>query len=446
MVSQNELIERFSFHNPWWREKRVSPDLRLSFERPILLDLLSHLKLNRILVIKGPRRTGKTTLIYQIIDHLLEEGVSPKDVLYLSFDDINLRLPLEETFSAFEIYRGRPLSEGEAFIFLDEIQFLSNWELTVKLYFDRKYPIKFIASGSSATLLTQDLESLAGRTIEEVIYPFSFAEMALYSLKDKQFVTLFSQLKASFDPFSEPTVLLAPYKKELEIIFQSYLKHGGFPHLLEEPKELYPRLLSEDVIQKVIYRDLTELYQIRQPSSLERLFSYLGKTTAGIVNLTTLSQNLDLSRPAVENYISFLEKAFLYFRLSKYSHSAKETARSNPKGHVIDPGIASLFLAPDNQALESMVAAKLYQVYGRNLYFWRNRGEVDLVLKQGWNKKLVPIEIKNTSQIEVDSLLEFVKKFKTKQGLYLYRGPYKRKAVTGFKIICYPIWQFLLLV
>ena len=92
-----ELEKILFFHNPWWQEKKVPRVLLPDFEKPVLAKIKKHLKgLERIIVLKGPRRTGKTTLFYQVIDFLLASGVNSFDILFLSFDDLSLRVNLED--------------------------------------------------------------------------------------------------------------------------------------------------------------------------------------------------------------------------------------------------------------------------------------------------------------------------------------------------------------
>lgn len=394
-------------------------------------------------MLKGPRRTGKTTIIYQMIDMLLKTGVKAKDILYLSFDDPLLKLPLEDVFTAFEEIKGSELKNFKSFIFIDEAQFLPSWELTVKLYFDRKYPIKFFVSGSSVSLLTQKTDSLAGRTIEETIYPFSFAEMTILNYPDTNLEKIIKTFKDKSIPEKFPAEI-SPFTKTLRLSLEKYLVFGGFPHLLKTPEELRTRLLTEDVVQKVIFRDLVERYSIREPSSLERLFAYLGKNTSGIINVSTLSASLELSRPIVEQYLSYLEHSLLIFRLHKFSHSPKESLRSNPKAHLIDPSLPRLYHAGSSQLLETAVADHLFAKYDDKLLFWRDQShEIDLVIQKA--ETLIPVEVKNNGSVDIPSgLIYFMGKEKLEQGVIVYQGNFEIKQIQGKKIYFIPAFLFLL--
>lgn len=444
------ILERLSFHNPWWSSGKVPSSLIPEFRRDIVNVLLSQTTPNRATLLKGPRRVGKTTALYQVIDTLIKEGVNPGNILYLSFDDPILKVPLDEIIKIYEQYRGKKLTEGKTYFFLDEAQFLKDWELTVKLYLDRKYPIKFFISGSSVSLLTQNVESLAGRTIEEFLFPFLFREYLSFFAPDIE--KNIKEKKLSPDNLPD---FIVPLAGEIRIQFSNFLRTGGFPHIYSEKEELYPKFIKEDIIDKVIFRDLVDLYKIREPSYLEKLFYYLGKNTAGIINISTLSQSLNISRAVIERYISYLERALLFFRLPKFSNSLKETLRSNPKGHLIDPSLATYFGVERNQILESVVAAFIYSKSLKNIYFWRDQfHEVDIIIDpvsssmsstRVGSKNVIPVEIKNTDKKEIPrSLLYLMEKQKLTRGFVVYNGEFSKTTVNRKQIIFCPAWYFLL--
>lgn len=434
------VLERLSFHNPWWVSGRVPLPFLPEFKRDIVSTLLSYLKIDRAILLKGPRRVGKTTAFYQLIDILLKNNIRPKDICYISFDDPILRTSLDEIIRIYDGYRGEKLQSGKVYFFLDEAQFLKEWEFTVKLYLDRKYPIKFFISGSSISLLTQKVESLAGRTIEEILYPLSFKEYLSFFVPSLIIEKHIKNKKLFPTNFLTSIVPLVP---EIRVQFANFLRIGGFPHIYSEQEELYSKFIKEDILDKVIFRDLVELYKIREPSHLEKLFYYLGKNTSAIINLTTLSQSLGISRVVVERYISYLEHSLLYFRLPKFSKSLKETMRSNPKGHLIDPALCNFFGVSNDQILETTVSAFLFKKFQKNIYFWRDQfHEIDIVINR---KGIIPIEIKNSNKQEIPkSMFYIMEKQKLDKGFVIYNGDFTKVKVGKKHIIFCPVWYFLL--
>jgi len=284
---KEKLKKLLYFHNPWWIDYKVPESLKLTYRRPALKKLLEYFKLDRAILIKGPRRTGKTTLLYQIIDELITKREIPaQNIIYLSCDDPELKLltnppsdspiNLSDILDVYEQLREKTIKElkpnEKIYLFLDEVHFWEGWQFEIKKYFDKKYPLKFILSGSSASLIKRGSESLMGRTIEELILPFSFYEFLSCQLKNKRLDKIILNLQKNFASsnllkgvtglFSDmdsisPIDQLIPYQNKIKILFAEYLNRGGFPHLLEvENPILWQRLLREDVIEKVIYRDL----------------------------------------------------------------------------------------------------------------------------------------------------------------------------------------------
>ncbi|MFH1453887.1 MAG: ATP-binding protein [Armatimonadota bacterium] len=440
-MKNNVLIERLSFHNPWWHTGMVPSAFLPEFKRNIYARLYSYLQGKRAVLLKGPRRVGKTTLFYQLINTLIEEKVSPVDICYLSFDDPILRVSLDDIFKAYEQYRGKELNKGRVYFFLDEAQFLKNWEFTVKLYVDRKFPTTFFISGSSISLLTQKTESLAGRTVEEILFPFSFKEYLSFSAPHIAASSHIKQEELFTDNF--PAGLI-PFSGEIKVHFANFLREGGFPQLYSEDKDLHNRFIKEDILDKVIFRDIVELYKIREPSYLEKIFYYLGAATSFIINVTTISRLMGVSREVVERYISYIEKSLLYFRLPKFSKALKESSRSNPKGHLIDPSLANFFSASPDQVFESLIASSLFTRSQKNLYFWRDQiHEVDCIIK---DKEIIPIEVKNSQRQEIPkNLLYIMEKNKLTRGYVVYQGEFQIQKFRNKEVIFYPAWYFLVL-
>ncbi|MEW6042242.1 MAG: ATP-binding protein, partial [Elusimicrobiota bacterium] len=391
-MEAKSLKESLYFYNPWWETTKVPLGLLKEYQRPIIKNLLSYLHLDRIIVLKGPRRTGKTTLFYQMIDQLLKKGIVAADILFLSFDDIKVRIDLDEIFKAYQEINKRLIKEGRLiYVLLDEVHFLENWQFYVKKYFDRKYPLKFLVSGSAATLIKKGTESLAGRTIEETIYPFGFYEFLSYRLKNQKLIGMIDHLRDNFIPFTLVDITdLTPYITEIKIVFEDYLEKGGFPNLFGiEEGLLWKRLVREDIVEKVIYRDLVELYDIKKPEVLEKLFLYLVDITSQILSLTNIANSLGLSREYAEKYLLYLEQALLVKRLKKFAKSVEKSVRSNQKVHLLDSGLINAFSKVEvGQILESMVASHLLRREGGKVYYFREKYEVDLVFEM--DKKIFP--------------------------------------------------------
>lgn len=451
MSSLNSLKESLHFYNPWWETEKVPRDLLKEYQRPVLKDILSYLTLDRIIVLKGPRRTGKSTLLYQVADELLKSGVSPNDILFLSFDDIKLRIDMDDILKAYQEINRRLIKTGKPVYFLmDEIHFLEDWQFYIKKYFDRKYPVKFIVSGSAATLIRKGSESLAGRTIEETIYPFSFYEFVCYRLGRDKLINRINNMRDAYDPFKPVDMTgLIPYKGKLKILFEEYLEKGGFPNLFGVNEALiWKRLAREDILEKVIFRDLVELYDIKKPEALEKLFLYLVDISSNIISIANIANSLGLSREYTEKYIFYLEQALLVRRIRKLARSVERTIRGAEKVHILDTGLINAFSVMElGKAVESMTAAHLLRLSGGKVFYFREKYEVDLVLER--EKRLLPIEVKYKDDIplrELKGLEVLFSTFKTDSAVVVTRDLIKEDTLGGHKLIFIPAWLFVLLI
>ena len=400
-----DLASLLSFHNPWWLTGAVPEALNPPFQRPVLARLLSYLEQDKLVLVKGPRRTGKTTLLFQMIAELLQRGVEPQRLLYLPLDDPDLESGLSAILFEFEKLLGRELSSGpHVYCFFDEVQYFENWSSHLKKYVDKKWPITFVASGSSASLIRHGAESLAGRTIEEVVLPFAFSEFALFYFSPEE-RALLERLRSSFQltqaEFPGQSAVVA---RKCAILFERYLTCGGFPEaFLQEDPRLRKKLLVESLIEKVIYRDLVSRYGVKRPDRLEKLFLYLANHSSDILNITSVSNSLKLSRDVVQSYITYLSESYLVMLTPRFASSAEKRIRANPKVHVPDPGFLEAFTdLPTGKRVESVVARHLFS---QPRAYYHNKHEVDFVLQIGG--RTVPIEVKFRENIRNSDLAGF---------------------------------------
>lgn len=445
-----KLKESLHFYNPWWETERVPSDLLTEYQRPIVKDLLSYLPMNRIIVLKGPRRTGKTTIFYQVVDNLIRNGVPASDILFLSFDDIKMRVELDEILKVYQQMNKRLIKEGSPiYVLMDEVHFLENWQFSVKKYFDRRYPLKFLVCGSAASLIKKGAESLAGRTIEETIYPFSFYEFLSLHLKKQKLIDKVNRLRDEFKGFNFVNITeLIPYVTEIKILFEEYSQKGGFPNLFGINEALlWKRLVREDIVEKAIYRDMVDLYDIKKPESLEKLFLYLVDISSQILSVANIANSLGLSREYTEKYLFYLEQSFLIKRLKKYARSVEKSVRGAEKLHILDAGLMNAFSKVETgHIMESITAGHLLRLRDAKVYYFRERYEVDFVVEM--DKSFCPMEVKykgNISKQDLKGIEGFLGKFKLEKAMIITRDLLKEEKLKKQTLIFMPAWLFMLL-
>jgi len=340
------------------------------------------------------------------------------------------------------------IAQRPTYVFVDEVQFLDDWARWLKRYYDLKYPVKFIVSGSSATYIkNRSKESLVGRIVEENLYPFSYSE---YVECTKNLALSVSYEELSKGNFSMLDNVEHDSKaNQLKIALNEYAIKGGFPEYFNERTFLiWSRLIKSDVVDKTIYKDLVRLYDIKMPSILEKLLVYLAGTSSGIFVHTNAADMLGVSRKTVINYIEYLRSAFLIDEATKYSGSAASEARSPRKTYLIDSGLMNGLLGEPEltDTSKGRIMETLAFNHARALsgpvHYWRHgKMEVDIVLKR--NGKPIPIEVKYQETItkkDLKSVNRFMDRFKCENGLVLTKDTLEKRG----SITLIPVWLFLL--
>jgi predicted AAA+ superfamily ATPase len=390
-VSEKEVENRLFLDNPWWRAGGgISPDYR-DFPRRAYLESLSHLvravEVRRAVVLLGPRRVGKTILVYHTIQELLDRhGVSGRDVLYVSLETpMYTGLTLEALVQRFQHLFGRP--EGtRLYVFFDEIQYLKGWEIHLKSLVDSYREVRFVATGSAAAALkAKSVESGAGRFTEFLLPPLTFAEYLRFIDREAELIreTRDPQGRVRYDSDD-----LRGLNEELV----NYLNFGGFPEAVfsHEVRQDPRRYIKSDIIDKVLLRDLPILYGISDVQELNSLFNTLAYNTGQELSLGALSQTAHVVKNTLTRYLDYLEAAFLIKRLRRVDQDAAHFTRMTAfKVYLTNPTMRAALFGPvdeDHEAMGSLVETALFSQWLHNsahidsLYYARwKRGEVDFV-------------------------------------------------------------------
>ena len=172
---------KLEIFNHWWKSGRVKKEFSPKYKRKLFYEIIKYMDKRQILALVGLRRTGKTTLLYQLIQHLIEQGINPFNILYFSFDEEDVSVEEILDYYEKEILK-KDLSNEKVFLFFDEIQKLNNWEDKLKILYDLYPKMKIIVSGSaSINLLFKGKETLAGR----IFYFYLKAKRVMLLLEGK---------------------------------------------------------------------------------------------------------------------------------------------------------------------------------------------------------------------------------------------------------------------
>ena len=421
IVTESQVIKVLQQYNPWWKSPEsihleTKPHKRVAYFEAV--KTIKHTTIRRFAVLSGARRVGKTTMLYQMIETLMDDGVSPKNILYVSFDNPIIKMvSVEEILSIYETLY--PL-EGTKYLFFDEIQYTENWELWMKVIYDSRRDIKVTATGSASPVLEKGVsDSGVGRWNVLKVPTLSFYEycklLELRNLPDILPGLRLTQLcNLSKGEIAELMIAFSPLQQH----FNRYLTIGGFPELVLSDDDAYAqRMLREDVVDKVIKRDVLTLFNVRNPLSMEKLFLYLCMNSSEIFNKQTTAKELaNIGVGTIEDYLSFLEKSNLIYISNPMMVGKKAALKGKPKIYIADAAIRNAVLMiddvlSDDQEMGIMVETAVYKHIlsfyhakpAVHIGYYRkareNQKEVDVVIELPKEKILCEVKYRNNSAI-----------------------------------------------
>ncbi|MBY0509021.1 MAG: ATP-binding protein [Rhodospirillaceae bacterium] len=410
-ISDADIRVRIASDNRGWE----NPDYEApeaNFARRVYFEPFKRLALNfdvkRATVLLGPRRVGKTVMIKQLMHDAVASGIAPSNILYVSVDT-----PIYSGISLEKFLSFMPSSNGNAkrVVIFDEIQYLRDWEIHLKDLVDSTTNIKFVASGSAAAALQlKSKESGAGRFSDFMLPPLTFYEFLLFLGEGEKHIR-----RIDAGPGTRPR-----YKYEVTNIeslntrFVDYLNYGGFPEAVvnEEVRRNPEQFIKNDIIDKVLLKDLPSLYGITGIQELNKLFSFLAYNAGNEASLENICQESGLSKPTIKRYIEYLESAFLIIKVSTVDDTCKTMKRErNFKIYLNNPSMRAALFAPvradDGQRIGQLAECAIFSQWQHSSAFrslkyarWKNDGEVDIVHLTGDQKPRWLGEIKWSDRIQ----------------------------------------------
>lgn len=415
------------------------------FPREIEVPLSSR----KIITVTGPRRSGKTYLLFLLMRSLISKGISRERIVYVNFDDPRL-LPFNarDVEMLLECYRElypEPRNKFN-FIFFDEIQNVKDWEIGIRRIFDIK-KFNIFLTGSSSKFLSREIATqLRGRAIRFEILPFSFKEVLITKGIKLDKNTIYSQERFFI-------------KKHLDM----YLKMGGFPEIvLEKNPDLRIRTLKE-YLETMFFKDLLERYRIKNQSVIRELMKYLATNTSSLFSLNAfykwIKQTYPITKRTLINYVSYLEDIGLFFLVRKFSFSLKEQTQTPRKCYIVDNGLRSVYgftVSEDKgKVLENTVFLELRRRQTKEplmeIFYWQDyqkRG-VDFVVMRGRTiqtliQACADVDAFKTKERELTSLLKAGRELRCKELIVITLEYEKEEKFKGKNIIFKPLWKWLI--
>lgn len=319
-VSNQQVAEHLKRLNPWWQSgamDQTTLELRPRAYLEPVRQLLLEPRLRRAVVLLGPRRVGKTILIRHLIADLLQRGVPATRIAYVEMDHPLLHGQSLDALIR-QIEEAAPGGDGTRHLFFDEIQSHKDWEKHLKPLVDHRPELRILVSGSAAAALKrQSTESGAGRFTDFLLPPLTFSE--------------YLHLRPEPPAIREetPGLYLLEDIARLNAQFVEYVNYGGYPELALSPavRGNPERFVKSDIVDKVLLRDLPQLYGIKDIQELNALFTLLAFNTAEEVSFEQLSQRSGVGKQTIQKYIEYLEAAFLIKRVFRVDQDGKRYQR-----------------------------------------------------------------------------------------------------------------------
>ncbi len=377
---------------------------------------------------------GKTTLVKQLISELLAEGVSPKRVLYVQLDDVQLKdlseKPLLSALKAFELHilgESLDLTKEPVYLFLDEVQKINDWAETVKTFHDSNKQLHFVCTGSASfTISQQSSETLPGRQTMFTMFPLKFADAALaaagselnsesvrkwgYSLRQALFE---AWSKNEPNEFIEQASKIMIETQETPLIreFNRYLISGGYPEIVLASKtdSQKSQNIFKGYANDIILKDLMPWFKIRDFETAEHLLYLLAANSGHELGYAQFAERLRGSNYlTIKKYVGYFQQLNIITLLNQHSHSTLGSPK-NEKIYFNDVGFRNAMLGvekPEPQELGVLaeivlqdhlqrLAFKYNNSIRRQLFYYKTRhAEIDFVLHSTKLNKIIPIECK----------------------------------------------------
>ncbi|TFH39790.1 MAG: ATP-binding protein [ANME-2 cluster archaeon] len=327
--------------------------------------------LDRAVVFTGPRRSGKTYLMYMGVKELLARGEDKNSILYMNFENSRLVGATSQDLNTllevfFEIYPDR---NKKTWVFLDEVQVIPDWERFVRTLVDMENVNVFV-TGSSSRLMSKEIAtSMRGRSLTYNVYPFSFTEV----------------LKAG--KIEHEGYLSSAQRGKIIHKLEDYVRYGGYPETVRYREE-WDRILSE-IVDVTIFRDIVERYDVKNIKMLKLFLNAIFNSKEFSIHKFynfLKSQGIKVSKNTLYTYFGYFEDSFIVFSLRRFSYSYKNRESSISKIYLVDNGLLSLQGIRDyGRLIENIVFIELKRRNIGDMFYYQTTSgrEIDFIINKG---------------------------------------------------------------
>lgn len=421
----NSLEQVIIEQNPHWDGRYYEHAFKRSHDEVAK----NELRLPEIQIITGIRRCGKSTLLQELINHLMGE-TDPKSILYINFDDPNYTDICADARAIYDIVTlAEKLTACKVnYLFLDEVQHVHVWEKYVKSNYDSHRFKKIVVTASNADLLKGDYATLlSGRYVETHLYPLAYHEVLQHNgITDR--------------------IQLIKRKPETLRVLDNMLMYGGFPRIQGEEDGANRRKLLQSYYETIILKDCVSNHAVRETATLMNLAHFIINNIATMFSYTSLSKAMESNETTMQQFVHIFENAYFLKEIKQFSFSLKSQNRAKKKAYCIDNGLinATTFKFSHNvgKLLENFVYTELKKLGYYDIYYFNDKHECDFIVYD--QKAKIAIQScydlnPENREREIRGLKLAMEKFSLPQGLVI---TYDQEERMDDNLLIVPCWKW----
>jgi len=408
-----------------------------------------------ILAIKGPRQSGKTTLLRIISEYLVNVcKVGRQNVIYITFEDRDI---LEAFSRDPKGYINSYISDKNKkhYFLIDEVHYLKEAGQKLKLLYDLYENLKLVITGSSSLELTgSTAKFLVGRVFLFNLFQFSLGEFLetkevnLYNVykENMNILKRFIEEGKGFDVKEEI------FEKDFTRHFEEYLKFGGYPEVVKTNNLEAKQIILKNIYDTYITKDIVELLRMGDVSCFRTVVVLLANTIGGLINYNSLAADGKSYFRQIKYFLSVLEETFVVRILRPFFLNITTELKKNPRIYFVDTGLRNYIINNFNELslrqdagklVENVTLSELCQKSDYSVKYWRTVGkaEVDFILDN--RKTVIPVEVKYSrlKSPEISrGFRNFVNQYKPERAIVLTKGYWDRITVNKTRVIFFPVW------
>lgn len=409
-MNKSQIIEILDLWNFW--NKPVDTGITRG---QYVDELYRQRNIKEVSVVAGVRRSGKSTILLQVLRKIIDSGAPKENTLYINFEEPAFApyLNIEFLLQIYDGYLEKFNPDGKIYIVLDEVQNVPQWEKFIRGLYDRGEKIKFYVTGSSSKLLSKEYgHSLTGRIYSNEVFPLSFKEF----LEFKNKVNLLDNVSGKGSP-------------ALRKFFREYMEFGGFPQVILTKEEKDKTRILKDYYSSIIEKDIVQRYEIRDVKKLKEFCLNLFVNISAKFSGYQAEKKQKISQPTANKFLEYAKEVFLVQTADYFSYSFTKQKNNPHKIYAVDLGLYNAVSFRFSENMGKIFENLVYLEYRRkqeDIFYWENKNEVDFLVRKGIKiDKIINVcwDFNNENkQREIGGLLEAMDKFDQKEACIITMG------------------------